>query len=38
MGTHVVINRSIQYEINEFALCNGSRKQHRIDKMVSRYF
>ena len=36
--TCVVINKSIQYKINEFALCNGSRKQRRIVKMVSRYF
>jgi len=38
MCTRVVINKSIQYKINEFALCSGSRKQHRIVKMVSRYF
>jgi len=38
MCTRVVINKSIQYKINEFAICNVSRKQHRIHKMVSRYF
>jgi len=38
MCTRVVINKSIQYKINKFALCNGSCKQHRIVKMVSRYF